>query len=91
MSSSVSKSELRTCELVWIGLNLHERGYRHGVKRNVIWWEDKGIRHELSRNIWTRIKKVSDERTNASDDRPPFKEGNGQPDYCEEPYLSASA
>jgi hypothetical protein len=39
MSSVVSKSELRTCQLVEIWLNPDERYYEHEEKRTIIWRE----------------------------------------------------
>jgi hypothetical protein len=53
MSFSLSKSELRTCQLVEIWLNPDERCYEHEEKKVSYGVENKGIRQELSRNIWT--------------------------------------
>jgi len=55
MSSSVSKSERRTCELVEIGLN--RMSVVKGTRRREILYigNDKGIRQEMSRDIWQPI------------------------------------
>jgi hypothetical protein len=47
----VGAKNLSTCGDLW--LNPHELGYEHKEKNNIVWRDDKLIKRELSRNIWT--------------------------------------